>query len=56
MPSPIQEERIPIVLAGRDILVRAKNGTGKTGAYLIRLLEKTDTQQNHVQGKEGRVG
>lgn len=28
-PSPIQEEAIPIALAGRDILARAKNGTGK---------------------------
>ena len=53
VPSPIQEESIPIALAGRDILARAKNGTGKTGAYLIPLLEKTDTQQNHVQGKRG---
>jgi len=49
VPSPIQEESIPIALAGRDILARAKNGTGKTGAYLIPLLEKTDTQQGHVQ-------
>ncbi|TNN44451.1 putative ATP-dependent RNA helicase DDX6 [Liparis tanakae] len=29
-PSPIQEESIPIALSGRDILARAKNGTGKT--------------------------
>lgn len=49
-PSPIQEESIPIALAGRDILARAKNGTGKTGAYLIPLLEKTDTEQAHIQG------
>ncbi len=28
-PSPIQEESIPIALTGRDILARAKNGTGK---------------------------
>lgn len=50
VPSPIQEESIPIALAGRDILARAKNGTGKTGAYLIPLLEKTDTEQNYIQG------
>ena len=31
-PSPIQEESIPIALTGRDILARAKNGTGKTAA------------------------
>ena len=51
VPSPVQEESIPIALAGRDILARAKNGTGKTGAYLIPLLEKTDTQQNYIQGE-----
>lgn len=50
-PSPIQEESIPIALAGRDLLARAKNGTGKTGAYLIPLLEKMDTQQVHIQGE-----
>lgn len=52
VPSPVQEESIPIALAGRDILARAKNGTGKTGAYLIPLLEKTDTEQSYVQGKK----
>ena len=49
-PSPIQEESIPIALAGRDILARAKNGTGKTGAYLIPILEKLDTEKKHIQG------
>ena len=39
MPSPIQEASIPIALSGRDILARAKNGTGKTGAYAIPVLE-----------------
>lgn len=28
-PSPIQEQAIPMALSGRDILARAKNGTGK---------------------------
>eukprot|EP00127_Corallochytrium_limacisporum_P001360 Clim_evm16s53 gene=Clim_evmTU16s53 len=48
-PSPIQEESIPITLAGRDILARAKNGTGKTAAYLIPVLEKLDLEQSHIQ-------
>ncbi len=39
-PSPIQEEAIPVALSGRDILARAKNGTGKTGAFIIPALEK----------------
>ena len=50
-PSPIQEESIPIALAGRDILARAKNGTGKTAAYLIPVLERLDVAKNCIQGK-----
>lgn len=49
-PSPIQEEAIPIALLGRDILARAKNGTGKTASFLIPALEKTDTTKNTIQG------
>jgi len=49
-PSPIQEASIPIALSGRDILARAKNGTGKTGAYTIPLLEQIDTSKDVIQG------
>ncbi|KAI8775496.1 ATP-dependent RNA helicase cgh-1 [Biomphalaria glabrata] len=48
-PSPIQEASIPIALTGRDILARAKNGTGKTGAYAIPCLEKVDASKDLVQ-------
>lgn len=48
-PSPIQEESIPIALAGRDILARAKNGTGKTAAFIIPTLEKIDPNKNAIQ-------
>jgi ATP-dependent RNA helicase DDX6/DHH1 len=48
-PSPIQEEAIPIILAGRDVLARAKNGTGKTAAFIIPCLEKVDPTINHIQ-------
>ncbi|KJE89617.1 cytoplasmic DExD/H-box RNA helicase [Capsaspora owczarzaki ATCC 30864] len=48
-PSPIQEESIPVALAGRHVLARAKNGTGKTAAYLIPLLEMIDTGKPHIQ-------
>jgi len=34
-PSPIQEEAIPMILAKRNIIARAKNGTGKTGSFVI---------------------
>lgn len=49
-PSPIQEESIPIALTGRDILARAKNGTGKTGAFTIPLLDGINTSANQIQG------
>ncbi|PFH34250.1 DEAD (Asp-Glu-Ala-Asp) box polypeptide DDX6 [Besnoitia besnoiti] len=49
-PSPIQEESIPIALAGKNILARAKNGTGKTAAFSIPLLEKCQTSKRHIQG------
>ena len=50
MPSPIQEESIPIALKGTNIIARAKNGTGKTASYAIPLIEKIDTAQTHIQG------
>mmetsp|Transcript_15527 Transcript_15527/g.48822 ORF Transcript_15527/g.48822 Transcript_15527/m.48822 type:complete len:464 (+) Transcript_15527:163-1554(+) len=48
-PSPIQEESIPIALTGRDILARAKNGTGKTAAFCIPVMEKVDVQKKEIQ-------
>jgi hypothetical protein len=50
-PSPIQEEAIPVILQNRNVLARAKNGTGKTAAYIIPCLEKTDTTKGHIQGE-----
>lgn len=49
-PSPIQEASIPVALSGRDILARAKNGTGKTGAYSIPILEQIDPSNDVIQG------
>jgi ATP-dependent RNA helicase DDX6/DHH1 len=49
-PSPIQEASIPIAQSGRDILARAKNGTGKTGAYTIPILDQIDPSKDYIQG------
>jgi ATP-dependent RNA helicase DDX6/DHH1 len=49
-PSPIQECAIPMLLTGTDIVARAKNGTGKTGAYSIPLVQRIDPTKNYVQG------
>lgn len=48
-PSPIQEEAIPIALAKRDVLARAKNGTGKTAAFVIPSLQQVDVSRNKIQ-------
>ncbi|KAL8776618.1 MAG: hypothetical protein Q9213_008201 [Squamulea squamosa] len=48
-PSPIQEEAIPVALTGRDILARAKNGTGKTAAFVIPTLERINPKSAKTQ-------
>ncbi|KAH8159074.1 hypothetical protein CIB48_g9172 [Xylaria polymorpha] len=48
-PSPIQEEAIPVALTGRDILARAKNGTGKTAAFVVPTLERINPKVNKIQ-------
>ncbi|MFZ5723790.1 MAG: DEAD/DEAH box helicase [Pseudomonadota bacterium] len=39
-PTPVQAEAIPVVSAGRDLIATAPTGTGKTGAFLLPVLEK----------------
>jgi ATP-dependent RNA helicase RhlE len=39
-PTPIQEQAIPQILAGRDILGTAETGTGKTAAFCIPILQR----------------
>lgn len=40
IPTPIQDQVIPLVLEGRDVIGLANTGTGKTGAFLIPLINK----------------
>lgn len=39
-PTPIQAMAIPVVLAGKDLIACAQTGTGKTGAYLLPVLNQ----------------
>jgi ATP-dependent RNA helicase DDX6/DHH1 len=48
-PSPVQEESIPIIQSGADIIARSKNGTGKTAAFLIPTIDKIDVKKKKIQ-------
>ncbi|MBE7220107.1 MAG: DEAD/DEAH box helicase, partial [Caulobacteraceae bacterium] len=39
-PTPIQEQAIPVALAGRDVLGIAQTGTGKTAAFALPILQR----------------
>ena len=48
-PSPIQEEVVPRILAGESVIARAKNGTGKTAAFLIPILHALEKPGNAIR-------
>ena len=48
VPSPIQEEAIPAILANKNVIAKAKNGTGKTAAYSIPLIERVNADINKI--------
>jgi ATP-dependent RNA helicase DeaD len=48
-PTPIQEEAIPGLLQGRDIIGQAQTGTGKTAAFGLPLLQYVDIDDHEVQ-------
>jgi ATP-dependent RNA helicase DeaD len=49
IPSPIQAETIPLLLAGNDVLGQAQTGTGKTAAFALPLLSRLDPKQKDPQ-------
>lgn len=48
--SPIQEQAIPKILEGKDVIGQAQTGTGKTAAFGLPLLQMIDEEENHLQG------
>lgn len=49
IPTPVQDEVIPLALSNNNIAVQAKTGSGKTLAFSIPLVEKLDWNQNKPQ-------
>jgi ATP-dependent RNA helicase DeaD len=48
-PTPIQEQAIPELLAGHDVIGQAQTGTGKTAAFGLPLLQYLDPRSDEVQ-------
>jgi ATP-dependent RNA helicase DeaD len=48
-PTPIQQQSIPALLAGKDVLGEAQTGTGKTAAFGLPLLARLDANLNAPQ-------
>jgi ATP-dependent RNA helicase DbpA len=48
--TPIQEQSIPLLLEGKDLVGQSKTGSGKTAAFALPLLQKLDLEAREIQG------
>ena len=57
-PTPIQQQAIPVILSGKDLMASAQTGTGKTAGFGLPILQKLVEQQakasNQSQPKKGK--
>jgi ATP-dependent RNA helicase DeaD len=49
VPSPIQEQAIPLLLEGKDVIGQAQTGSGKTAAFGLPMIEYVDPSEQEVQ-------
>ena len=52
-PTPVQEQAIPAVLAGRDVIAAASTGTGKTAAFLLPTVSSLKKLKRGPRGPQG---
>ncbi len=48
-PTTVQEKSIPLILEKKDVIVRSKTGSGKTGAFGVPIIQCIDAEKNKVQ-------
>lgn len=53
-PTPVQEQAIPAILAGRDMMAAAQTGTGKTAGFALPLLQRLSTEGAPVSSNSVR--
>ncbi len=53
-PTPIQQQAIPAILQGQDVLASAQTGTGKTASFTLPLLQRLSTSPTHQDRPHNR--
>lgn len=48
-PTPVQQQTIPVIFSGKDVIAQSQTGTGKTLAFLLPILERLRNSAPHVQ-------
>lgn len=54
-PTPIQEQAIPLILEGKDVIGSAQTGTGKTAAFALPVLSKLDASHRARSGPRALI-
>jgi ATP-dependent RNA helicase DeaD len=47
--TPVQSKAMPYLFAGRDMMVQARTGSGKTGAFVMPILERINPLEENCQ-------